>query len=574
MQPTEKVKDKLSIVDVVSSYIKLEKSGAQYKARCPFHNEKTPSFYVSPTRNTFHCFGCNKGGDIFKFIEEIEHIPFKESLKLLADRAGVSLAAENKEKTNTNNNLLSILAASKHHYIKNLSESSEAQVYLKERGLTQESISQYSIGFAKPEWRDLFIALKMQGYQEDDMVLAGVIIKTEDGKYYDRFRGRIMFPINNISAATVGFTGRVLPRLDDGKSGKYVNTPETTLYHKSEILFNYDKAKSYMKDSGEVVLVEGQMDVIMSNQSGVHNVLAVSGTAFTDQHVHMIKRLCDRVIIAFDNDKAGEAARLRAISMCIAGDLEVYTINNDGGKDAADIVKEDSNLWLNLISNKILIWDYLSDAALGVTDLRARVRFTRDHIIHSINFITSQLYKTEIIKHVAKKLSLKQEDLISELEKIVPERNVLTYQEKASTKKSEPSTKKEVALLALSKILNKSVKDDFELTYNSRLNDIKSNSKMPLDFLNVNAVIPSLLYEKHFESIEYPEDIINREMMKLESEGGDYDTRYVEGLVTLLKDILSKEIESMTNSLQTLELEEQNRVLSKIMLYKKLMDKK
>lgn len=593
MQPTDKIKEKLTIIDVVSSYIRLEKSGAQYKARCPFHNEKTPSFYVSPSRASFHCFGCNKGGDIFKFIEEIEHIPFREALKLLADRAGISLAAQSKEKMDAQNNLLSILSAAKYHYAKNFSESSEAQVYLKERGMINTSIADYSVGFAKAEWRDLFVALKMQGYNEDDMVLAGVIIRTEDGKYYDRFRGRIMFPINNISGATVGFTGRILPRLDDGKSGKYVNTPETSLYHKSEILFNYDKAKSIMRDTATVILVEGQMDVVMSNQAGVQNVLAVSGTAFTDQHVHMIKRLCDKVVIAFDNDKAGEAARLRAISMCIAGDLEVYTLPSTEGKDAADIIKEDPAIWLNLVNSKVLIWDYLSSAAMQIPDLRERIKFIKDNIVGPLSYIPAGIYRSEVVKYVSKQLSMSEDDIQKELAAAgTINKPILTNTQKNEIKAVAHSSdaKKEITLIALANVLSKSIKSDFEALVESKvkyINDqilLKSEEIKKKDPSVVPSAQPPLvimpservdeLYKVFFDTLDYPEELLSREIMKIESEAGDYQSRYTEGLRTALRDAVSKYIAIQMDALPSADVSAQPEILKTITDLKRIVDSK
>lgn len=593
MQPTDKIKEKLTIIDVVSSYIRLEKSGAQYKARCPFHNEKTPSFYVSPSRASFHCFGCNKGGDIFKFIEEIEHIPFREALKLLADRAGISLAAQSKEKMDAQNNLLSILSAAKYHYARNFSESSEAQVYLKERGMINTSIADYSVGFAKAEWRDLFVALKMQGYNEDDMVLAGVIIRTEDGKYYDRFRGRIMFPINNISGATVGFTGRILPRLDDGKSGKYVNTPETSLYHKSEILFNYDKAKSIMRDTATVILVEGQMDVVMSNQAGVQNVLAVSGTAFTDQHVHMIKRLCDKVVIAFDNDKAGEAARLRAISMCIAGDLEVYTLPSTEGKDAADIIKEDPAIWLNLVNSKVLIWDYLSSAAMQIPDLRERIKFIKDNIVGPLSYIPAGIYRSEVVKYVSKQLSMSEDDIQKELAAAgTINKPILTNTQKNEIKAVAHSSdaKKEITLIALANVLSKSIKSDFEALVESKvkyINDqilLKSEEIKKKDPSVVPSAQPPLvimpservdeLYKVFFDTLDYPEELLSREIMKIESEAGDYQSRYTEGLRTALRDAVSKYIAIQMDALPSADVSAQPEILKTITDLKRIVDSK
>ena len=243
MTPIEEIKSKINILDIVSTYVRVERSGNQYKARCPFHNERTPSFYVSPERGSYHCFGCQAHGDIFGFVESIEHIPFVEALKVLADRAGVSLSNYDKSKHDKDSRLIEILTLAKAKYIDNLNSNAESKSYMLDRGVTPYSLSLYGVGYAKSEWRDIFTYLMMKGFTPEEIVESGLVIKTEDNKYYDRFRGRIMFPIHNISNAVVGFTGRVLPAYDDGKSGKYVNTPETAVYHKSSILYNYDKAK-------------------------------------------------------------------------------------------------------------------------------------------------------------------------------------------------------------------------------------------------------------------------------------------------------------------------------------------
>ena len=298
MDNIQEIKSKLSILEVVSGYVRVEKSGSQYKARCPFHNERTPSFYISPTRGSYHCFGCAESGDIFKFVEKMESLEFKDALKILADRAGVTLSRIRKE---DDSRLVSLMESARQFFEITLSESIDAKKYLHDRGLTDSSIKNYKIGYTKNDWRLLFVHLMSSGYTDTECVESGLIIKTDDNKYYDRFRGRVMFPIRNISGATVGFTGRVLPVYDDGKSGKYVNTPETKLYHKSKILFNYDYARKFIADTREVILVEGQMDVIMSAQSGIQNVIAVSGTAFTEEQVNIIKRLADTVVLAFDN---------------------------------------------------------------------------------------------------------------------------------------------------------------------------------------------------------------------------------------------------------------------------------
>ena len=443
MTPIEEIKSKINILDIVSTYVRVERSGNQYKARCPFHNERTPSFYISTERGSYHCFGCQAHGDIFGFVENIEHIPFVEALKTLADRAGVSLSNYDKSKHDKDSRLIEILTLVKAKYIDNLNSNAESKTYMLDRGVTPYSLSLYGVGHARSEWRDVFTYLMMKGFTPEEIVESGLVIKTEDNKYYDRFRGRIMFPIHNISGAVVGFTGRVLPAYDDGKSGKYVNTPETAVYHKSSILYNYDKAKKSMSETRKVVLVEGQMDVIMSTQAGVENVLAVSGTAFTDSHVKMIKRLADEVILSFDNDKAGESAMYRAIQICLAEGLEVSIIDtnllnkdinllekdfsnenekkNNTNKDAADIVKNNAEDWKMLIDKKVSLFEFLASVANGQLykeNVNARLKFIRENILASLFYISSPMARSHHVKVLATTLGFSEMALNEELNKL------------------------------------------------------------------------------------------------------------------------------------------------------------
>jgi len=305
----EQIKERLDIAAVVGSYVKLERAGGNFRARCPFHNEKTPSFMVSPDRGTFHCFGCNKGGDIFTFVEEIEGTDFHGALKILADKAGVVLTNEKPEQRDERERLFGILADSTLYYRKMLREDHEALEYLKKRGLKGETIDEFQIGFARDECHALSEYLHTKGYRDDEIEKTGMSLRStkpgQEGRHYDRFRSRIMFPLCDSSGRVVGFTGRVF-RSDD--PAKYVNSPQTALYDKSKILFGLSLAKSAIREAGSAILVEGQMDLIMAHQSGTKNSVAVSGTALTGYHLEMLKRFADKLYFAFDSDDAGLAA--------------------------------------------------------------------------------------------------------------------------------------------------------------------------------------------------------------------------------------------------------------------------
>lgn len=421
MNPKDQVKENLSITDVVATYVRLEKSGAQFRARCPFHNERTPSFYVSPERKSFHCFGCQTHGDIFTFVEKIENIPFYEALKILADRAGVSL--KDTERNKEESRLIALLKDTTIQLENNLKNSPEAKQYLMERGLTEETIATFHIGYAKNEWRDIFMHLASREYQPEEMVEAGVVIEAKDdhGKtkgWYDRFRGRVMFPIRNVSGATVGYSGRIMPSLVDPTvaQGKYVNTPETPLYHKSKILFGYDTAKKKMSETKQVVVVEGQMDLCMSYQAGVHNTVAVSGTAFTDEHIHLIKRFCDTVILSFDTDTAGQNALKKTALLCLLGGLDVYVVVGLDTKDPADLIRENPHLWIKAIENKKHIVVVLTDTILSsVTDERTQGQKIVSDVLPFVRAIQSPIDRAHFIRIISQKTHVSEAILTEEL---------------------------------------------------------------------------------------------------------------------------------------------------------------
>ena len=516
MTPVEEIKSKISITDVVSQYVRLEKSGSQYKARCPFHNEKSPSFYVSPNRNTYHCFGCGVGGDIFKFVESIEHIEFKEALKILAERAGVAL---NYQKREGDTAMLGLLADASLFFQINFKESVEAKKYMHERGLLDDTISEYNIGYAKSEWRTLFVYLATKGYTPEQMVEAGLVIAAEGEKFYDRFRGRIMFPIKNISGAVVGFTGRVLPAYDDGKTGKYVNTPETKLYHKSKILFNYDKAKKYIAETREVILAEGQMDVIMSAQAGVKNIIAVSGTAFTEDQVKMINRLADNVVLAFDNDNAGKKAAERAAIMCAYGGMQVSSVDILE-KDIADIVKNNPSLWIETYKNKVPLIISYANTVNQIGEKNEKIVYIKNQVVPYLRAMQSPIERDFAINDFSNITGISTQAIKDELLKnITPDQ--LRDMEKVENKKELESknmskNKNSVQDLALDiMVLRRELKiqDVLEVEsicvdipseiYNQRAMDLEKKMSLNLDTYNStkDTLILKILseaYDKNF----------------------------------------------------------------------------
>lgn len=350
----ETIRAKLSIESVVSSYIKLEPSGKNFRARCPFHNEKSASFYVTPDKGIYYCFGCHKGGDIFKFVEEIENIPFYEALKSLAEKAGVSLENQNTEKISKSSVLREIMDTATKFYEVGLRTNPEVVAYLQSRAMTKETMVAWRVGYAEKGWSRLYDVLKKHKYSDDDILATGLCLKGKQAGLYDRFRERIMFPITDGQGRVIAFTGRVMPGTEESTRpvGKYINSPETELYHKSSVLFGYDKAKTSIHSQGFVIIVEGQMDCVMSHQAGVTNVVALSGTASTDEHMTQLARFTNNIAICLDADPAGLAAAQKTAMVAYKHEMQVLVIDVPGAKDPADIIAHDAVSWKDIVTKR------------------------------------------------------------------------------------------------------------------------------------------------------------------------------------------------------------------------------
>ncbi|MEI7750092.1 MAG: DNA primase [Candidatus Moraniibacteriota bacterium] len=372
------IKSKLNIVDVVGSYLRLTKAGAYWKACCPFHNEKTPSFTVNEERQAFHCFGCGKGGDIFSFIEEIEGIEFREALKLLAERAGVEVPAYRKSSVFEKDGVevpdrtKEILELSTKFFEKQLWEGEGAKTalpYLRKRGLSDESIRIFRIGYSLSGWRHLHDFLISRGYRPEELEKAGLVI-AKDGRtgHYDRFRDRIMFPISDVVGRIIGYSARVAPGGDESQA-KYINTPETPVYHKGRVLYGLYQAKQSIKEAGVSVLVEGQMDVIACHQAGIRNVIAASGTALTGEQLDILKRYGREVRLFFDMDGAGQAAAWKSALLALGKEMSVSVVLLPEGKDAADAALEDAESLKKAVISSLPAAKYFLDKAVYLNDI-------------------------------------------------------------------------------------------------------------------------------------------------------------------------------------------------------------
>ncbi len=429
----EQIKSRLNIVDVVQSYIKLQKAGANLKANCPFHSEKTPSFFVSPARESWHCFGCNRGGDMFAFVMEIEGVEFVEALKILANRAGIELAPIDSKHKNERARLLKLIDDAKNFYESELKKNKEAIDYLKERGLKEETIKEFGIGFAPGPpasgWRNLYDFLKNRSYSDSEMEKAGLVIKSDKPQAgdYDRFRSRIMFPLFNYSGQAVGFSGRIFRNPVSGnfetgfqekEQAKYINTPQTILYDKSKLLYGLEKAKNEIRIKDGCILVEGQMDVIMSHQAGVKNTVAVSGTALTDEHLRTIKRLTEKLIMAFDSDEAGFNASSRGIDLALAQGFELKIAPVPFGKDPADAIKENPAEWAKAVEGaKNIIEFYLESFAKSVPLSESRKKIEKI-VLPYVSLLPSEMEKAHWVSEIARRLGINDDAVWQELKKI------------------------------------------------------------------------------------------------------------------------------------------------------------
>jgi len=438
----EQIKERLSIVDVVSSYIKLEKAGRNLKARCPFHNERTPSFFVSPERETYHCFGCNKGGDIFSFAQEVEGLDFPGALAILAERAGVPIHQFDSGKQKEKERSYSILENATLYFQSQLARHTNVLNYLKQRSLQDKTITDFRVGFVPHEWRSLSLFLRGKGFHENDLEKAGLIVRSERG-HYDRFRGRIIFPIADAGGRIVAFSGRIFPtcldsaepaedesaspalpsssyqpRRDEGGQAKYINSPETTLYEKSRILYGFDKAKTAIRQQNSCILVEGQMDVLMSHQCGIHNTVAASGTALTSKHLNLLSRMTDNIILAFDADEAGLQASGRGINLALSLGFNVSLVNLPKGQDPAQVIADNKERWLSAVGGAQHVVDFYLDVLKDAGyEQRLFQQKVRKLVLPYVAHIQSKIDQAHFVSKIAKDLEIGEEPVWEELKR-------------------------------------------------------------------------------------------------------------------------------------------------------------
>jgi DNA primase len=461
----EKIKAKLSILEVVQPYVKLTKAGRYWRGLTPFGKEKTPSFYVNPERGTYYCFSTSQGGDHFTFIEKMEGVDFKGAMKILAEKAGVEVEYKSggKQDTGKLDRLREAAREAENFFSKNLEDASDAYIYAASRGLTPETIRAWNLGFAPAEWRSLLESLGALGYSPKELATAGLVKEADEkpGTWYDRFRNRLMFPIRDAAGRTVAFTGRAL---DPKDQAKYLNSPETELFKKSELLFGMDRAKDAIRSRGFAILVEGQFDLLLLHQAGFQNTIALSGTALSDVHLSLIKRYADNLMLCLDADRAGLASSARSAHAALAAGMRVKAVRLPKGKDPADIVAEGphgTKEFTQLVKDSQSIAEFfLAVLSAEEKDELKLLRQVEQTVLPLVAATKSPLEQQRLVDIVARALSTTPEAVRSALPKpstveksmayaVKPQENGKSALETASKGMSVVKTKRALVLAAI-----------------------------------------------------------------------------------------------------------------------------
>jgi len=447
----EEIKRKTDIVGVVGSYVALKKMGRHHKGLCPFHSEKTPSFMVNEEMGLYKCFGCGAGGDVIKFLMEIEGIEFREALERLAEKAGVKLVSRRRDDNDERAKMLEVMELAARYYHWLLMEGNAgaaAREYLKGRKIDEKLMENFNLGFAMQSWEGVVnYLIKKKGYSEELLEKVGLVSrKSKEGGVYDKFRGRIMFPLQDAGGKVVGFTGRILPSLAKDDEPKYMNSPETTLYHKSRMLYGFFQAKKAIREKKRVVLVEGQMDCISSFASGVAETVAVGGTALTEDQVELLARLADKIYLSMDADEAGSVAIKRSVELAEKRGMSIKVVQIEGGKDPDEIARKSPGKWRELVEKSVDVYEFVMDGAFKKFDVTKvdGVKKITEEVVPFLAKIENDVVREVWAKRLADKIGVATKGVMGEIEKKISGRQ----ETKITDDKKEEVVEKRIVKLA------------------------------------------------------------------------------------------------------------------------------
>jgi len=420
LDPIEEVKRKTDVVDLVSSYVSIKKSGRNYKGLCPFHNEKTPSFMVSPQLQIFKCFGCGAGGDVLEFYSQIEGVPFSESLKELARRAGVKLASRKKtpeEERREKIHEINRLAADYFHYVLTGHKLGKpALEFLKKRGVSSPAIEEFKLGYAPSGWDNLGRFILKKGYSLTEFLQSGLGNRSDNQRgYYDFFRGRVVYPLRSSTGKFSGFAGRTL----GDEEPKYINTTDTPVFEKKSFLFNFDLAKQEIKKQKTAVLVEGEMDAIALYEAGIKNAVATKGTALTPEQIAALARFAQKLILCFDRDAAGLEATKKGIFIAQSAGFDVRAVLLPEGKDPDEAVREDPEGFKKMVEKAPAVFDFYLESALARADAStpSGKKAVAAEILPVLKSLANEVEKAAYIAVLSQKIGISETVLWKQMEK-------------------------------------------------------------------------------------------------------------------------------------------------------------
>lgn len=419
----DQVQNRTDIVEVISRYVQLKKTGQNFKGNCPFHHEKTPSFIVSPVKQIYHCFGCSAGGNVFSFLMKQENITFPEAVEMLAEKAGVVLprqSGQSKEQATLANQLYKINELATQYFQHNLASNAQAKEYLAKRGIGSESIKEFKLGYAPDSWDGILTFFNKKGIAPGLLEKAGLVIPSDRGGYYDRFRKRLTFPIVDLKDKTLGFGARVL----DASLPKYMNSPETPIYSKGRNLYGMNLSREAIKKEGFALIVEGYLDFIIPYQAGVKNLIATLGTALTIDQVKLLKRFANTVIMVYDPDEAGEAASLRNTDIFIAEDVNVYIAELPAGHDPDNYIRKfGAEEFIKLAKSARNIFDYKLEKLMARFNIKTSngKAAIASEMLPTLSKLNNAVLRSDLMKRLSEKLGVDPDALKEELNKVKPD---------------------------------------------------------------------------------------------------------------------------------------------------------